>query len=183
MNAVEKHIQESVIKNIEDVKVFIKFLCDYYYVDYYGEEIHTFTGSTILGQVSRPLKADPKGKLFRHGQRYSRSKQGWKLEINSAIFRKRQDVIKATLIHEFAHILQHEWMNDTEISGFKKTNTSQMYGHITRYKENMLELQAECFTIDLLGCSNHSNQNAKEDSIQDIKEILDCMWSYSLWDL
>lgn len=185
MNAVREYIENAKINNIEDVKNLIEYLCKYYYVDYYGEEIYTHKGGNYSGLVERPFKIDPNGKFFRNGQRYSKATKGWKLSINRSLFSKKQDKIKRTIIHEFAHILQYEWMNDDELSNFTKIDTAKIYGHghITSYKPNMLELQAECFAIDLIGASNHSKKNAKDNHPQDIKEILDCMWSYTLWDL
>lgn len=188
MNTVREYIENAKINNIEDVKNVIKYLCDRYYVDYYGDEIYTFktfnNTNTTLAYVERPFKIDSNGKFFRNGQRYSRATKGWKLSINNLLFSKKQDEIKKTIIHEFAHILQYEWMNDDELSNFKEINTAKIYGHvyITSYKPNMLELQAECFTIDLMGASCDSFKSAK-NHMADIKEILDCMWSYSLWDL
>lgn len=145
-----------------------------YYFDLNKVNIRYVELNKVRAYVSRSLIEDENGKFFKDGKKFGRSSESYDLVISKNLLNKTEKVIKATITHEFAHLLQLLWFDKDVYDKFKKSTKSVTF---TKYVDNLLEIQAEAFTINELGYSNYSSLNDKNNN--EYKEVLNEMYKHS----
>lgn len=102
--------------------------------------------------------------VIKKGITYTEDKNTICLKINSRLLRAGNEKrLERTIAHEVYHMIQLEMYSEREYRDKKATYIGE--NDVTAYAPNVLELEAEVFTINLLGRSNHSWVNAKQSDL------------------
>lgn len=112
-----------------------------------------------LGKVSRTYVSRKA-----NGLGYIEDESTMHIMLNEKLFKANNDeAILQIFYHELYHIIQYHLFDDSDIRKLSETVVPE--NKVTTYSPNQLELEAEVFTINMLGASYHSCKKPKHDPL------------------
>lgn len=103
-------------------------------------------------------------RIVKEGLAYRKDTTTIQVSINKKLLApKNRKALEKCLYHEIYHLIQWNLFSHEEIKAMRQIQVEKNY--VTQYCDNILELEAEVFAINMCGSSNHSYVIAKEQPL------------------
>lgn len=148
------------MKTTADILSFVNSTLEEWLV-YKSKPVHIKIFKTDRGGASGSVSYH----TYKDGLQYAEDKSEIDLYLSERLLSDKvsKEQFTRTLCHEIYHIIQYNRFTPEEIKGMMRTPVES--NRVSMYASNLLELEAEVFTINLCGSSNHSYKEAKSDPL------------------